>query len=95
MRYLLKTTFYAQFCAGENTSEVKRTVDGLKSIGLKGVILGYAREVVLDKKQKEKLASRGDSEAAKACIRNEIIPWAKGTLETVRLTEPGDFVALK
>jgi hypothetical protein len=96
LRFCLKNTFYRQFCAGENAVEVRRTVDGLKNMGFKGVILGYAKEVVLDKKQKENLASCGLTvEAAEACIRNEITPWAKGTLETVRLTNPGDFVALK
>ncbi|KAG0651601.1 putative proline oxidase [Hyphodiscus hymeniophilus] len=95
LRFFLKHTFYKQFCAGENATEVNRTITGLKDIGFKGVILGYAREVVLDEKQKENLASCGENEAAEACIRNEIIPWAKGTLETVRLTSPTDFVALK
>lgn len=96
LRFALKNTFYRQFCAGENAAEVKRTVDGLKNMGMKGVILGYAKEVVLDQKQKDQLASCGlQGEAAEACVRNEITPWAKGTLETVRLTSPGDFVALK
>lgn len=94
-RYFLKRTFYKQFCAGENAAEVKQTVDALKSIGFKGVILGYAKEVVLDESQKENLASCGEGEAAEACIRDEIIPWTNGTLETVRIAEPGDFVALK
>jgi hypothetical protein len=95
LRYFLKETFYRQFCAGENAAEVKKTVDGLKKIGFKGVILGYAKEVVLDAKQAGSLSSCGDNEAAEACIRNEIIPWAQGTLETVRIAQPGDFVALK
>ena len=72
-----------------------QTINGLKGIGFKGVILGYAREVVLDEKQKDDLTSCGQDEAAQACIRNEIIPWAKGTLETVRLASPTDYVALK
>lgn len=95
LRFFLKRTFYKQFCAGENASEVNTTISGLKDIGFKGVILGYAREVVLDENQKEDLISSGTDEAAEACIRNEIIPWAKGTLETVRLASPTDFVALK
>lgn len=95
LRYFLKKTFYRQFCAGENAAEVKKTVDGLKSIGFKGVILAYAKEVVLDEKQAGNLESCGETEAAEACIKNEIIPWAQGTLETVRLASPGDFVALK
>ena len=74
---------------------MNQTITGLKDIGFKGVILGYAREVVLDEKQKENLTSCGQDETAEACIRNEIILWAKGTLETVRLASPTDFVALK
>ncbi len=95
LRFFLKRTFYKQFCAGENALEVKQTVDGLRHLGFSGVILAYAKEVVLDKKQTDALASCGNNEAAEACIRNEIIPWANGTLETVRMTRPGDYVALK
>ncbi|KAH8679743.1 FAD-linked oxidoreductase-like protein [Tricladium varicosporioides] len=95
LRFFLKHTFYKQFCAGENAAEVKRTVNGLKSMGFKGVVLGYAREVVLDKSQADNLESCGEYEIAEECIRREIIPWRKGTLETVKMTVPGDFVALK
>ncbi len=95
LRFMVKKTFYAQFCAGENPYEVRRTIDALKNIGFSGVILGYAKEVVLSEEQTKDLASCGDGSAAEECIRNEIIPWAAGTMETVRLAEPGDFVALK
>ncbi|KAF7543599.1 hypothetical protein G7046_g9969 [Stylonectria norvegica] len=93
LRYFLKKTFYAQFCAGENPAEVRSTIAGLKKIGFTGVILGYAKEVVLDKSQAMGLENA--AEETEECVRDEIIPWAEGTLETVRLTEPGDFVALK
>ncbi|CAM1504870.1 Fc.00g024610.m01.CDS01 [Cosmosporella sp. VM-42] len=93
LRFFLKKTFYAQFCAGENPIEVKNTITGLKNIGFTGVILGYAKEVVLTSNQAESLTNAG--EETEECIRDEIIPWTEGTLETVRLAEPGDFVALK
>lgn len=93
LRQLIKKTFYVQFCAGENAAEVKATMARLKDIGFSGVILGYAREVVLNKEQTKDLASEGES--AEASIQNEVIPWAQGTLETVRLAQPGDYVALK
>lgn len=93
LRFFLKKTFYAQFCAGENSTEVRKTIAGLKNIGFTGVILGYAREVVLTDKQAKNLAETDQED--ELCIKNEIIPWAEGTLETVRLAEPGDFVALK
>lgn len=95
LRYALKQTFYAQFCAGEHALEVRRTIDGLKNIGFTGVILGYAKEVVLSEKQARALAEGKVGEETEECIREEIEPWAQGTLETVRLAQPGDFVALK
>lgn len=93
LRYFLKKTFYAQFCAGENPVEVSKTIAGLKDIGFTGVILCYAREVVLSGSQAKSLGVL--DEETEDCVKNEIIPWAEGTLETVRLAEPGDFVALK
>lgn len=93
MRWALKKTFYVQFCAGENKNEVMRTISGLKSLGYKGVILGYAKEVVMDKE--EALSLKHSADSAKACIENEILPWKKGTLETVEFAGPEDFVALK
>ncbi|KAH6853101.1 FAD-linked oxidoreductase-like protein [Chaetomium sp. MPI-CAGE-AT-0009] len=95
LRFFLKKTFYAQFCAGENPLEVRRTIESLKTIGLSGVILGYAKEVVLTEAQMKDLASCSTGAVAEDCVRTEITPWANGTMETVRLASPGDFVALK
>ncbi|GAW11550.1 hypothetical protein ANO14919_008970 [Xylariales sp. No.14919] len=95
LRWFLKKTFYAQFCAGENNFEIRRTINGLKGLGFSGVILGYAREVVLTDAQTRDLSSCGEGLVAEECIRNEIIPWAAGTKETLRLAQPGDFVAIK
>lgn len=90
---LLKKTFYAQFCAGEHPSEVQATIKSLKDIGFSGVILGYAREVVLTESQTRELSA--SSLADEECVKKEVRPWATGTLMTVLLAEPGDFVALK
>ncbi|KAI0799183.1 proline dehydrogenase [Xylaria sp. FL0064] len=95
LHWFLKKTFYAQFCAGENPAEVRRTVDGLKRLGFNGVLLGYAREVVLTDAETRDLSSCGEGPVAEECIRNEIIPWAAGTKETLRLAQPGDFVSVK
>ncbi|KAH8592130.1 FAD-linked oxidoreductase-like protein [Bisporella sp. PMI_857] len=92
LRTLLKATFYAQFCAGETRQEVHRTIASLKTLGYKGVILNYAKEVVLSPSEKAALKSSGPSIAS---VETELKPWANGTLETVRLTSEGDFVALK
>ncbi|KAI1864063.1 uncharacterized protein JN550_009083 [Neoarthrinium moseri] len=93
--WLLKKTFYAQFCAGEHGAEVRKTVSGLRQIGFTGVILGYAREIVLSESQTKNLTACDVGPEKDECVRSEIGPWAAGTMETVRLAEPGDFVALK
>ncbi|PKS08355.1 hypothetical protein jhhlp_005299, partial [Lomentospora prolificans] len=94
LKYLIKKTFYAQFCAGVSHSEVERTINNLKDLGFSGVILGYAREIVLNDEQLSTLTSC-DGLDVEECIRTEITPWKEGTLETVNLAKPGDFVALK
>ncbi|KAK5654024.1 hypothetical protein OQA88_7701 [Cercophora sp. LCS_1] len=88
LKYLLKHTFYAQFCAGENASEVRHTITSLKKLGFQGVILGYAREVVLSESESASLSDTSSS-------ADEITPWMNGTLETVALASESDFVALK
>jgi len=99
LRYALKKSFYAQFCAGENAVEVRQTISSLKKIGFSGVILGYAKEVVLTDAQTRDLMSPGidgtTAAAQEECINTEVKPWAAGTMETVMLASPGDFVALK
>lgn len=95
LRFFLKKTFYAQFCAGETPAEVARTVASLKSLGFRGVALGYAKEVVLDEGAVSKLAACGDNSAAEECIQQEILPWKEGTLKTVDITSPGEFVSIK
>lgn len=94
LRWVLKNSFYAHFCAGENRAEVSETIKTLKDMGYAGVMLCYAKEVVLDEEAAQELEASG-GKATEAVIQNEILPWKKGTLETVSLAEPGDFVALK
>lgn len=94
LRWILKNSFYAHFCAGEGRAEVSETIKTLKDMGYAGVMLCYAKEVVLDAEAAKELEASG-GKATEAVIQNEILPWKKGTLETVSLAEPGDFVALK
>ncbi|KAF1990552.1 FAD-linked oxidoreductase [Aulographum hederae CBS 113979] len=86
LRWLLKKTFYAQFCAGENGHEVQRAIADTKAVGYSGVILEYALEV---------LAGGKDPGADAAITRAEIETWRKGMLETVGMCAEGDFVGLK
>ncbi|KAF5536644.1 proline oxidase [Fusarium mexicanum] len=45
---IFKSTLYQHFCAGEDVCEVKNTIGNIKGMGFKGVILTYAREVVVE-----------------------------------------------
>ncbi|GLI76412.1 proline dehydrogenase [Penicillium ochrochloron] len=87
LNMLVKHTIYKQFNAGENKVEVQRSIENIKSLGCRGVLLGYAREVLVGENQE---ATR-DEKAALA----EIQMWLDGTLRTVDMAQEGDFVALK
>ena len=67
----------------------------LKSMGYEGVILVYAKEVVLDESDAQFLDRSLDCSEQSGCTETEVSAWEKGTLETVALAERGDFVALK
>ncbi|EGC45994.1 proline oxidase PrnD [Histoplasma capsulatum var. duboisii H88] len=98
IKLIMGQTLYAQFCAGETPAEAKVNIQKLKQIGYSGVILGYAREVVMDENETRALAQLTDTEEvaeSKAQAIADITAWKKGTLATVDLADDGDFVALK
>ena len=80
---------YKQFNAGENKSQVQRSIHDIKQMGYRGVLLGYAREVLVN--GGENMASRSDEKAS----QEEVETWLRGTLQTVDMATEGDFVALK
>lgn len=92
LHYLLKKTFYAQFCAGETRHEVQKTVKGLKSMGYKGVILAYGKEIVLEKGEKVDISS---NQPADPTAEKDVQAWREGTLQTVQMAEEGDMIGLK
>ncbi|CAG8361121.1 unnamed protein product [Penicillium salamii] len=91
---LLRWTVYNHFCAGANKKEVSRTVADVKKIGYQGVILGYSREIVLD--HNEQVSGDGSSatQYSKKCYEM-VDEWKNGTLETLQMVGPGDFLAVK
>ena len=107
LHFLLKKTFYAHFCAGETPSEVQATAQRLRTMGFKGVILAYGKEIVLNKASKAKILSKApnhdphqtpsstQSSEDQALAAQDIEAWRKGTLATVDMTHANDFVALK
>ena len=95
LHFLLKRTFYAQFCAGETPLEVRKTIADLKNIGFKGVILVHAKEVVLSKAEAQSLDSQPAAIDQASVDAAEISTWRENTINTVELAAKGDFVALK
>ena len=98
LHFLLKRTFYAQFCAGETIREVQSTAQGLKLLGFKGVILAYGKEIILEKGERPILGNTNASDKGdivSTVAIEEVQAWKEGTMTTVEMTEPGDFVALK
>lgn len=98
LRFLLKKTFYAQFCAGETPAEVKKTAAQLESMGYKGVILAYGKEIVLEKGEKLEILKSDASTVrsmADGTAKEEVQSWKEGTLKTIDMTKSGDFMALK
>lgn len=87
LNMLVKHTIYKQFNAGENKAEVQQSIQNIKDLGCRGVLLGYAREVLVGENQD----AAYDAKAAQA----EVQMWLDGTLQTVDMAQEGDFVALK
>ncbi|KAG5305518.1 proline oxidase [Histoplasma capsulatum G186AR] len=88
LRFFLDKFFYAQFCAGSTETEIKKTVEDLKALGFKGMIISYAREVDL-------LNAAEDASEARHQHQSRVAQWLDGTLKGVRYSNPDDFVALK
>ena len=91
---VLRWTVYNHFCAGTNREEVSRTVAEIKKIGYQGVILGYSKEIVQDPNEKLAHDDTGSATYSDKCYEM-IEEWKKGTLETLRMVGPGDFLAVK
>ncbi|EEP76915.1 conserved hypothetical protein [Uncinocarpus reesii 1704] len=87
-------TVYAQFCAGETPTEVRHCIQGIKHLGYSGVILGYARELVIDESEISALG-KGTGPANEIKLQEDILAWRDGTIATVKLAGEGDFVAIK
>lgn len=96
LKLILRQTLYSQFCAGETPAEVKVNVNELKKLGFSGVILGYARECVMNEQEISSLAQASNAKAEDTTKSlDDISAWKEGTLATVNIADGGDFVAMK
>lgn len=91
LRYALDKTLYKQFCAGESAADIRKTIKEAKRIGFSGAILAYATESPSQPAEETETISHesiGNTSPG-------LIEWLESSLKTVRLGEPGDFVAFK
>ncbi|KAG4276022.1 hypothetical protein FPRO04_08141 [Fusarium proliferatum] len=98
---LFKSTIYRHFCAGEDVVEFKNTINNIKDMGFKGVILTHAWEVVIEESGEQEvgfgvkeLKEKGFP-AQEQILDEGIEAWRQGVLETASTVEKGDFLALK
>lgn len=92
LHLLIRKFCFDHFTAGETETEVRKTVNHMKSLGFKGVILGYAKEVNVtggDTHLELSRSAAGDVDAE--CVE----VWKDGTLKTLCLIGEGDFLAVK
>lgn len=92
MNYVLRTTIYNHFCAGENETNVRQTVRGIKDLGFRGVILGYAKEAVVEGNDGTSLSSAKNQEEVSL---RAVETWKWGNLQTLKMIGEGDYLAIK
>ncbi|KZF21335.1 FAD-linked oxidoreductase [Xylona heveae TC161] len=92
MDKLLRMTIYNHFCAGSNAREIQHRIAEIKNMGFKGVILGYAKDVVVDPTDS---AEEATLEAIIATHGKVVEQWKQGNLLTLSMIEPGDYLAVK
>ncbi len=78
----VRKIIYDHFVAWDCETEVKKTVQQMKKVGFKGVILGYAKEFAADE------GVVGDEE-------NDVRAWRNGYERTMSMIGEGDFMAVK
>ncbi|KAE8351941.1 FAD-linked oxidoreductase-like protein [Aspergillus coremiiformis] len=90
---ILRATIYNHFCAGVNETEVRKTVQDMKTLGFKGVILGYARESVA------KIDADGphveEWKNAPIIADRAVDEWKEGNLRTLKMVGKGDYINIK
>jgi proline dehydrogenase len=92
LHFLVRKFVYDHFTAGENASEVEKTIREMKRIGFKGVILGYAKEVnITGGENSLDAAKKSVVDASASTIKD----WTEGTLKTLRMIGEGDILAVK
>jgi proline dehydrogenase len=92
LHVLVKKLCFDQFNAGETETEVRKTIADFKSLGFRGVILGYAKEVNVTGGDTDfDVPSSAATELDSKCVK----AWSDGVLKTLKMVGHGDFLAVK
>lgn len=87
LRKILKSTFYDQFCAGENPIETKQCAQRFKDLGFEAIILTYGKESLH--------GDAADAAKPEGGLDPEIDRWKVGIMETIDSVGSGDYIAFK
>ncbi|KAF1969673.1 FAD-linked oxidoreductase [Bimuria novae-zelandiae CBS 107.79] len=82
----IKKTFYKVFCVGETRSEIAANIATLRSRGINGVALSFAREAKLDGS-----AANSNSGAEDKALSS----WVASNIETISQVSSNDYIAVK
>lgn len=96
LRVPLKSTFYKQFCGGENMGETREHLRRMKALGYRGTMLQNAKETVFDHNTKTTHALGMDgAEKVDPSQCKSIKAWGEATLDTAAVLGDGDILAFK
>ncbi|KAF9739627.1 hypothetical protein PMIN03_005111 [Paraphaeosphaeria minitans] len=82
----IRRTFYKAFCVGESKSEIAANIATLRSRGINGVVLSFAREAKLD--GTETNSTSGEEDVA-------LKSWVASNIETIAQVSSSDYIAVK
>ncbi|ETS76564.1 hypothetical protein PFICI_11951 [Pestalotiopsis fici W106-1] len=92
LHVLVRKLCFDHFTAGETETEVRQTINHVKSLGFKGVILGYAKEAHIAGVDTD----MGIPKSAPGVFETECVnAWRDGILKTLSLIGQKDFLAVK
>lgn len=90
---LVRNVVYDQFCAGTNKAEVTQSVSDFKTLGYQGVILTFAKEIVLS--EEDRAAAAANPGQYTQAQYDMVESWRENSLASLRMLQPGDVLAMK
>lgn len=88
LRWIVNKTFYQHFCIGSSRDDIATKTKALRSTGVTGVVLTYAREAP---------EPEPDSISPPQLTREDpaLQDWVKSNFRTIDMLSAGDYIALR